>query len=347
MDDEYDQDGIKDENHYGNNEKGEELDPKNADGFEDDKNQDRVVHAEKWSKFCRLAESKENADPVPNLQVYLAAKKKRTDAIRKLETILENSMGEMKAVAASILNETLVKVHGKEQDEVESIERDVTTFFQSNDGRRKGLLKTMEFANKKWDKQYTAITDRILNVVSFATESVKSFERRLLVFRSIMVKHFSDTVRSPIHPTAQNFEADDDKLQAKPAAVIDETDDVSAESMTRTTEPDWHALAEYEPSRENVETFVGLLDKRQGATTELEDMLNDVRSQFEMVAGETFQAANESHHVTQAGCDDYERELELYMMANHKGRRNMRQLLIESEQRAQERFLKLRSRLAV
>ena len=110
---------------------------------------------------------------------------------------------------------------------------------------------------------------------------------------------------------------------------------------------DWNTLAEYEPSRCNIEAFVDTLDKRQDATRDLEDVYHNIKSELAKFVDGIFSAVTETHLNVQDGVDDKEKNLESLMMNNHKGRCDMLKLLRESEKRARERFNNLRTNLAL
>jgi hypothetical protein len=105
-------------------------------------------------------------------------------------------------------------------------------------------------------------------------------------------------------------------------------------------------LAEYEPSRQNIETFTDQLERRRHATGDLEVEYDTIQSDLDQVVSGIIDAANQTHEGVQAGMNEFEVELESLCMTNHKDWRNMQKLILESELRAQERFLKLRTRLA-
>jgi hypothetical protein len=88
------------------------------------------------------------------------------------------------------------------------------------------------------------------------------------------------------------------------------------------------------------------LEKRREATGDLEEIYHKIKSDIENVVNGVIHVVNETQYQVQHGMDELEIELESKIMNNHKGRCDMQKLLLESELRAQERFLKLRSRLA-
>ncbi len=121
------------------------------------------------------------------------------------------------------------------------------------------------------------------------------------------------------------------------------------EHSTSTTkaEPDWEELCDYEPSRNNIQAFHNLRDKRLGAMHNFEDFMDEIHAALRNdMLDSILQIAINLHEEHETRCIELEDEIEHFVMQNHRRRQYLREKLLESEQQAQGMFAKLQARLS-
>jgi hypothetical protein len=125
----------------------------------------------------------ESATPedAPSLQSFLGAKSIRETAKENFSAGLEECIaGLNEAMINEMLQDSVVAVHQEQGERFEAYEADIIATMKSNHTRRKDLLKCMDDANVRWDRQYKRLRGSIL-----LTETPKvRLEERLCIIHS-------------------------------------------------------------------------------------------------------------------------------------------------------------------
>jgi hypothetical protein len=126
----------------------------------EEQDEDEQEENDEWKQFMESATS----DDAPNLPAFLGAKSTREAAKVYFSAALEEYVnGLTQAMTQEMLQDSVVAVHQEQGERFETYEADIVATLKTNHARRNDLLKKMDDANSRWDRQYKRLRQEILS----------------------------------------------------------------------------------------------------------------------------------------------------------------------------------------
>eukprot|EP00429_Kryptoperidinium_foliaceum_P000160 CAMPEP_0176019388 /NCGR_PEP_ID=MMETSP0120_2-20121206/9364_1 /TAXON_ID=160619 /ORGANISM="Kryptoperidinium foliaceum, Strain CCMP 1326" /LENGTH=358 /DNA_ID=CAMNT_0017352461 /DNA_START=31 /DNA_END=1107 /DNA_ORIENTATION=- len=251
----------------------------------------------------------------PNLPPYLLAKADRMAAKKAFENALERILeGMHRAMGEELLADTVGVVYQDQGDRFDRLEGNIMSIVQSNHDRRQQMTLAVDQANEQWERRYKKIRSDILNEES----------------------------KDDVPMMAQKGM---ESANAQKATV--EANEAGEGANGETEEPNWEVIAaEYEPARNNVQSFLEHRDALRQAENAFVDALDEVTTDLRANAEAISQVLVDFYDKNEDEFVAMERELQYHLMNNHQRRMDLEQRLMEATKQSQGFFASLLSRLS-
>ena len=112
-------------------------------------------------------------------------------------------------------------------------------------------------------------------------------------------------------------------------------------------EPNWDELAEHEPSRPHIQRFLDARSNFQQANMSLEHFMDEVYAGLELEVQNIIDKVGEVYRDQEEVCTEMERNIEHYIMNNHRRREDCQKQIEESEKKMSGLYASLLSRLGI
>jgi hypothetical protein len=125
-------------------------------------NQQDDRHEMVWSEFA----DKTNAKDAPNLRGFVVEKQIRLEQRDKFFVAMNDCVRALEELSIGTVAKTSRPVCRRENDRLSAMEQSISDSISFNHSRRLDFLDRMDDSNRKWQKQYTVVTENVLNGVS-------------------------------------------------------------------------------------------------------------------------------------------------------------------------------------
>jgi len=208
-----------------------------------------------------------------------------------------------------MLKDTIAPLHSELQKTTEELESDTVTQMKNNYSTRTKLVDTLEQVQTQWDSACGKLTANVLQETPPPQEQVQATQ--------VDVSHAQDHHEEEL-----------------------------AEDALAGEDPDWEALAQYEPSRKNIEAFLEARDRATVAEDRFTSELDDVHEGFKMFKEQILQTVIDAFTKINEKLDDEEAEIQWRIMDNFERRQQFMKDIHEHSTRAQGIFSSLLARVA-